>query len=145
MDGFFTGTLPKKRQVEVDEDNEKSGRKKTRRYDSNYLNFGFTVTKRKGVEHPQCVVCCEVLAAECMLPSKLKRHLTTNHNNLSGKPREFFTRKLSQMNKQCDTFSNLSRIPAKALLASLKLLTESQNVKNRIPSRRSSYSLLPLT
>ena len=53
---------------------EKSGRKKTGKYDSNYLNFGFTVAEREGVEHPKCVICCKVLAGECMLLSKLKRH-----------------------------------------------------------------------
>jgi len=36
---------------------------------------------------------------------KLKRHLTTNHKNLSGKPREFFARKLSETNKQSVLFS----------------------------------------
>ena len=104
MDAFVTGTLPQKRQVEVDVNKEKGGRKKTTKYDSSYLNFGFTVAERKGVEHLQCVIYCKVLAAECMLPSKLKRHLTTNHNNLSGKPRKFFARKLSQMRKQSVLF-----------------------------------------
>ena len=41
-----------------------------------------------------------------MLPSKLKRYLTTNHNNLSGKPHEFFARRLSEMDKQSVLFSN---------------------------------------
>jgi len=56
-----------------------------------------------------------------MLPRKLKRHVTTNHNNLSGKPREFFARKLSEMNKQSVLFSNFLHTPAKAQLASLKI------------------------
>ena len=111
MDAFVTSTLLQERQIEVDVNKEKSGRKKTRKYDSSYLNFGFTVAEREGVEHPQCVICCKVLAAECMLPSKLKRYLTTNHNNLSGKPREFFCRKLSEMNKQSVLFSNFSHTP----------------------------------
>ena len=108
-------------QVEVDVNKEKSGRKKTRKYHSSYLNFGFTVAEGEGVEHPQCVICCKVLAAECMLPSKLKRHLTTNHNNLSGKPRECFARKVSEMNKQSVLFSNFLHTPAKAQLASFKV------------------------
>ena len=92
MGAIVTGTSPQKKQIEVDVNKEKSGRKKTRKYDSSYINFGFTVAEREGVEHPQCVICCKVLALECMLPSKLKRHSTTNHNNLSRKPREFFAR-----------------------------------------------------
>ena len=89
MDALVTDTLAQKRQVE-DLNEEKSGRKKTRKYNSDYLNFGFTVAEREGVEHPQCVICCKVLAADCMLPSKLKRQLTTVHKKLSEKPREFF-------------------------------------------------------
>ena len=42
MDTLVTGTLAQKRQVE-DVNKEKSGRKKSRTYDSGYLNFGFTV------------------------------------------------------------------------------------------------------
>ena len=113
MDTLVTGALAQKRQFE-DVNKEKSGRKKTKKYDSGYLNFGFTVAEREGIEHPQCVICCKVLAGECMLPSKLKRHLTTNHKKLSGKPREFFAQKLSEMNKQSVLFSSFLHTPAKA-------------------------------
>ena len=64
MDAFVTGTLPQKRQTEVDVNKEKSGRKKTRKCGSRYLNFGFTVIEREDVKHSQCVICCKVLAAE---------------------------------------------------------------------------------
>ena len=80
MDAFVAGTIPQKRLVELDASKQKSGRKKTRKYDSNYLNSGFTVAEKEDAEHPQCVICCKVLPAECMLPSKLERHLITNHN-----------------------------------------------------------------
>ena len=60
MDAFVSGTLPQKRHIKVDVHKEKSGRKKTRKCDSYYLNFGFTVAEREGVEHPQCVICCKV-------------------------------------------------------------------------------------
>ena len=60
MDAFVTGTLSQKRQIEVDANEEKSGRKKTRKYDCSNLNFSCTVAEREGVEHPQCVICCKV-------------------------------------------------------------------------------------
>ena len=63
MGALVTDTLAQKRQVE-DVYKEKSGRKKTTKYSSDYLNFGFTVAESKGVDHPQCVICCKVLAAE---------------------------------------------------------------------------------
>ena len=53
-----------------------SGRKKTIIHGSTYLDFGFTVVKRKVIEHSQCVICCKVVAGDCMLPSTLKRHIT---------------------------------------------------------------------
>ena len=75
MDKFVTGT--EKRQVEIDANIRK---RKTRKYSSNCLNFGFTVIEKKGIEYLQCVICCKTLVAKCMLPRKLKCHLTTNHN-----------------------------------------------------------------
>ncbi|KAL4718376.1 hypothetical protein ACJJTC_018230 [Scirpophaga incertulas] len=59
-------------------------RKKYRKYDDQYLDFGFTYITKGNIEHPQCVVCHQVLAAESMLPNKLKRHLETTHSHLRG-------------------------------------------------------------
>ena len=64
-----------------------------------------------------------------MPPSKLERHLITNHNNLSGKSRESFARKLTKMKKQSVELSSFLLTPVKAQLAFSKLLTESRNVK----------------
>ena len=47
--------------------------------------------------------------------------LVVSYNNLSRKPREFFARKLSKMNKQRVVFSNFLQTPAKAQLASFKV------------------------
>ena len=77
-----------------------------------------------------------------MLPSKLKRHLTTNHKKLSGKPREFFARKLSEMNKQSALFSSFLLTPAKAQLASFKVAYRIAKCKNHMPLRKNSCFLL---
>ena len=90
------------------------------KYNRSYLDLGFAVVER-GVEQLQSVTCCEVFASECMLPRKLRRHLTANHNYLSGKPCEFFIRKLSETNKQSVVFYNFLRKPAKAQLAAFKV------------------------
>jgi hypothetical protein len=60
-----------------------------RKYQDSYLNFGFTYS---GLENrpPECVVCREQLSNECMVPSKLKRHLNTKHSHLSRKIRTVF-------------------------------------------------------
>jgi hypothetical protein len=57
-------------------------KRKNRKYDDCYLDFGFTSTVVVGEERPQCVLCMKVLASECMLPSKLKRHLETTHSSI---------------------------------------------------------------
>jgi hypothetical protein len=56
-----------------------------RKYVDSYLDFGFTLTVINGEGRPQCVLCMKVLAAECMLPSKLKRHLEANHHSMVDK------------------------------------------------------------
>ena len=89
-------------------------KRKCRKYDDSYLDFGFTSTDVNDEERPQCVLCLKVLAPECMLPSKLKRHLETNHRNMEGKPRDFFTRKLKELKQQKGTF--LSRCQYQAML-----------------------------
>ena len=99
MNAFVAGSLPQKRHKKVDVNKLKSGRKKTRKYHTSNLNFGFTVAERESVEHPQCVICCKVLAADCLLPSKLKPNLKTNLNNLFRKPPESFARMLSLRNE----------------------------------------------
>ena len=111
----------RKKQVQLDANNQKSGRKKTRKYNSSYLNFDITVAEKEGAEHPQCVICYKVLAAKCVLPIKLKHHLITNHNNLSGKLCKFFACKLTEMNKQSVEISSFLDTPVKAQLASFKV------------------------
>jgi hypothetical protein len=69
-------------------------KRKYRKYDDSYLEFGFTLTDINGEERPQYVLCMKVLAAECMLPSKLKRHLEANHHSKVDKLRDCFARQL---------------------------------------------------
>ncbi|KAJ4939220.1 hypothetical protein JOQ06_028676 [Pogonophryne albipinna] len=79
-----------------------------RRYDSEYMKYGFLYIedKREGPK-PQCVVCSEILARESMKPSKMKRHLETKHSAYKDKPVEFFQRRLTEQrtSQQCLTSS----------------------------------------
>jgi hypothetical protein len=63
----------------------------------------------------------KVLASECMLPSKLKNHLGTTHSSVVSKSRDYFTRKLNELNQQKGTFYKQASIPSNALLASYKV------------------------
>ena len=57
------------------------------------------------------------------------RLLVVSYNNSSRKPREFFARKLSEVNKQWVVFSNFLKTPAKAQLASFKVAYRIANCK----------------
>lgn len=96
-------------------------KRKTRKYDDSYLDFGFTSTEVSGEERPLCVLCMKVLAADCMLPSKLKRHLETSHTSAVSKSRDYFSRKLKELNQQKGSFLKQASIPSNALLSSYKV------------------------
>ena len=80
---------------------------KYRKYDDSYLNFRFTSTKVSGKDRPQCVLCMKILAPDCMVPSKLKPHLETNLATIVTKSRDYFTRKLRELNQQKGSFNKL--------------------------------------
>jgi hypothetical protein len=64
-------------------------KRKNRKYDDSYLDFGFTLTEVDGEERLRCVLCMKVLESECMLPSKLKSHLETTHPSVVSKSRDY--------------------------------------------------------
>lgn len=93
---------------------------KFRKYDQSYIQFGFTELADK----PQCVVCNEVLSAESMKPSKMKRHLETKHFALKDKPVEFFQRKLFSLRSQQVNITDLANVNKNALKASYEVALE---------------------
>ena len=57
-----------------------------RKHDESFLQFGFTFKNCNGYENPFYLICNELLAAESMKPSKLKRHLESKHTSCANKP-----------------------------------------------------------
>ncbi|XP_063587861.1 zinc finger MYM-type protein 6-like [Penaeus indicus] len=55
---------------------------KKRTYLDCYLSYGFSWNNNDDNPRPVCVVCGETLSNEAMVPSKLKRHLSTKHPEL---------------------------------------------------------------
>jgi hypothetical protein len=96
-------------------------KRKNRKYDDSYLDFGFTSTEVDGEERPQCVLRMKVLASQCMLPSKLKRQLETTHLSVVCKSRDYFSRKLKELNQQKGNFYKQASISSNALLTSYKV------------------------
>jgi hypothetical protein len=92
-----------------------------RKYQDSYLNFGFMYSGPENRPIPEFVVCGEKLSNECMVPSKLKRHLNTKHDHLSGKDKNYFSRLLSSEVKQKKDMENRATIAEKAQVASFKV------------------------
>ncbi|KAI6659534.1 zinc finger BED domain-containing protein 5-like [Oopsacas minuta] len=63
---------------------------KKRKYNEDYIKYGFTSILKEGRELPQCVICHKVLSEGSMKPSFLKRHLSGCHPNLADKDIDFF-------------------------------------------------------
>ena len=61
-----------------------------RKYQEDYLNFGFTFQENNGYQLPQCVLCMKTLSNSSMKPYQLKQHLTTVHPEHSKNDRAFF-------------------------------------------------------
>lgn len=72
---------------------------KIRKYNSDYLEIGFTFTGPEQQPKPQCVICYESLSNECMKPAKLRRHLETKHPEHSSKSLDFFKIKLGELKR----------------------------------------------
>lgn len=100
---------------------ETARKAKTRKYEENYLPLSFTKTVINGEEHPQCVICLNILAADSMKPNTLKRHIETKHPEFTNKPREYFTKKLSNLKSTQQNFTKTTSVSSKVLLASYQV------------------------
>ena len=72
---------------------------KKRKYNDEFLKYGFTSIVVAGIEKPQCVICNDVLSAESMKPNKCKRHFDTKHHNFSDKDVQYFKNKADGVKK----------------------------------------------
>ena len=73
---------------------------KKRKYQDNYLDFGFTYLIEDDLEIPQCVVCMKTFSNSTMKPASLKQHLANAHPSIISKNRFLFESKLSSLKRQ---------------------------------------------
>ncbi|KRZ92366.1 SCAN domain-containing protein 3 [Trichinella sp. T8] len=95
---------------------------KKRKYDAEYIKYGFVAIEKNGVEVPQCVVCLDTLSNNALRPTRLQRHLHNRHPELSKKPVEYFCAKrdsLSQM--RLDKKGKYNQETAKAVKVSYEI------------------------
>jgi hypothetical protein len=64
-----------------------------RKYQEEFIKYGFTSIVISGEEWPQCVICCEVPANESFKVNNLIRHLKTKHDSLADRGTKIFKRK----------------------------------------------------
>ncbi|GFU40227.1 SCAN domain-containing protein 3 [Trichonephila clavipes] len=93
-----------------------------RKYNDDFLKFGFTSTMENDIVVPECVICGFFkLSNSAMVPSKLQRHLVTNHPSLSTKDKSYFERSLSSKIKQVKVFEKQVCVSEKAQVASYEI------------------------
>ena len=80
---------------------------KQRKYDNDYIAYGFTESGPSG-DLPLCVVCLQTLSNDAIKPAKLKRHLTTLHSDLANKPREYFEKQRPVLETERQITANVS-------------------------------------
>ena len=73
---------------------------KKRKYQDNYLDFGFTYLIQDGLQIPQCVRCMKTFSNSTTKPAPLKQHLANAHPSMISKNRSFFKLKLSSLKRQ---------------------------------------------
>ncbi|XP_072384712.1 protein FAM200C-like [Diabrotica undecimpunctata] len=94
---------------------------KKRKYNDDYIKYGFICMLKVNVEHHQCVICDEVLSNKAMRlrPNRLERHLSSKHNSFKDKPKEFFVTKSQNLKRmKLDTTGSTAHSSEKVLESS---------------------------
>ncbi|KAI8124810.1 Zinc finger BED domain-containing protein 5 [Lucilia cuprina] len=95
---------------------------KKRKYNTDYLKFGFTFVNKNNEDLPQCVICHKILSNDAMKPSKLERHLVANHPQFKNKTNHFFASKLNTLkNMKLDLSGQLNLEREKTMEVSYKI------------------------
>ena len=63
-----------------------------RKYNEEYIKYGFVSVQHRGECLPQCVICMKTLSNSAMKPSLLKRHLESNHSDKKDRDKSYFQR-----------------------------------------------------
>lgn len=84
-------------------------REPARKYDEDYLKFGFICAGTDELPLPLCLVCKKTLANSSMKPHQLIRHLKSNHDHVKEKPLEYFQRLKDDHKFQVKDISNYSK------------------------------------
>lgn len=92
----------------------------SRKYQEEYLRYGF-VSSNDDPPLPMCVVCSKTLSNESMKPTKMLRHLKTNHHALEDKPVEYFQRLKSDLKGRIHKMSDFTQTESAAIRTSFRI------------------------
>ena len=102
---------------------QSSGPNRKRKYNSSFLEYGFTSVLQNGEEKPRCLLCDVVLCSESLKPSKLKGHFQIKHKDYQGKPLTFFEKKLEQFETQGEKLVKYAVLPIQHFVRHTKFHT----------------------
>lgn len=91
-----------------------------RKYDEDFLKFGFTSTMENDIVVPESLVYCCKLASSAMVPSKLQCQLLTNLPSLAVKDKSCFQKSVSAKFKEVNVFEIQLGASEEAQIASYK-------------------------
>ncbi|XP_077187017.1 SCAN domain-containing protein 3-like isoform X2 [Paroedura picta] len=129
---FANGKRP--REETREEPTSKKRKAFNRRYHESYLKYGFIPLGDSRMPSPLCLICGKQLANEAMKPSKLLRHLETQHPGLKDNPLEYFERKKQEHNGQTKLRGATTSVNVNALRASYL-------VANRIAKAKKPFTI----
>ncbi|GFS47675.1 SCAN domain-containing protein 3 [Nephila pilipes] len=117
----------------------KEGSKK--KYDEDYIKYGFSWCGDETAPRPQCIICGDQLSNESMVPSKLKRHLYSSHPSCANKDKQYFKRCLEQNKKRKKFMKSAVTVSEKALEASYHVAKLNYNCTSEEATycRRNTY------
>lgn len=100
-----------------------------RKYDAQYLAFGFISIEKDGKPCPHCLICHKNLANSSMVPVKMLRHLQNLHAELANKPIEYFKDLKSEQKNQSKSMESYANSELKAIQSSFAVAYEIAKAK----------------
>ena len=92
-----------------------------RKYKEDYVKYSFVASGSDDHQLPLCIICDLTLSNEALVPSKLSRHLETNHESLKDKSKAYFENLALQKHKEAKRFNKYMKLPERRLVASYKV------------------------
>ena len=97
---------------------EKPRKVVVRKYDPEYIKYGFLSAGIDLEPTAQCVERAQILSNEALKPPKLQRYLDSEHPKVARKPNEYFERKRKSLQKQQGILTKFATQSKSALKAS---------------------------